>query len=174
MLTEFTTLSPFLEDPARVYSAREIAKLTDSNHITVSKKVQTYPFMTRAKNGPYLGFKVENTAEFKRLRLLYNLQKIWNSGLVEELNKLYDYPTVVLFGSFSTADQVKTSDVDVCVISPNTKEYTLETIRKKLGHNVQLFIKTKKQLQKMHTDNPQLLNSICNGIVLSGELEVFK
>ncbi len=35
-------------------------------------------------------------------------------------------------------------------------------------------IKSEKELTVMKKDNPYLLNSICNGIVLQGELEVFE
>ncbi len=173
MLKELSTLKPFFEDPHRVYSAREIAKETKSNHITVSKKLKELSFIERSKNGPYLGFKAKITGEFIQLRKIYNLQKLYDSKLLEELKSFYDEPTIILFGSFETATNTKKSDIDIAIISTNTKEFPKNKYEALLNHELQLFLYTKKDIQKMKTQHPDLLNSLCNGLVLNGEFEVF-
>ena len=174
MLKELTTLRLFFKDPSQVYSARELAKSAKMSHITVAKLLKQYNFITRAKNGPYVGFKAEPTAEFIRLRFLYNYQNIFESGLIDYLNTHFNHPTMVLFGSYAKAENIQTSDVDICVISQISDLPDLQKFETKLELPVQLFIKSKKELLAMKKDNSYLLNSICNGIILQGELEVFE
>ncbi|MGM5483222.1 MAG: nucleotidyltransferase domain-containing protein [Nanobdellota archaeon] len=173
MLTEITALSPFFQDPYKVYSAREIARETGINHITVSKRLGEFAFIKRERNGPYMGFKAKVTTEFVRLRWFYNMDKLFSSGFIEGIKTFYDLPTIILFGSYATATNTKQSDIDVAVISTHKKQMNLSEYEKCLGHKIQLFLYTKKDIEKMKVDNPELLNSICNGIVLNGELEVF-
>ena len=51
MLKEITTRLPFFEDPHKIYSAREIARKTGTNHITVSKRLGKFDFIGREING---------------------------------------------------------------------------------------------------------------------------
>ncbi|HDP74022.1 MAG TPA: nucleotidyltransferase domain-containing protein [Candidatus Woesearchaeota archaeon] len=173
MLKELTMLAPFFSDPSRAYSAREIAAKSGASHVTISKRLKRLPFIKREKYGPYLGFKAEITEEFTRLRWIYNMQKIWDSGLIEKLRSFYDEPDIVLFGSYAAAVNSRDSDIDIAVVSTHKKKLDCSGLEKKIGHKVQLFIYTKKDIEKMKSSQPELLNSICNGIVLSGELEVF-
>ncbi|MGM5483169.1 MAG: nucleotidyltransferase domain-containing protein [Nanobdellota archaeon] len=173
MLKEITTLSPFFENPYKVFSAREIARKTGINHITVSKKLREFVFIERAKNGPYMGFKAKFTTEFVRLRWFYNIDKLFNSKFIEKAKEFYDLPTIIIFGSYATATNTSQSDIDIAIISTHKKKMTLSEYEKFLGHKIQLFLYTKKDIEKMKKENPELLNSICNGIVLNGELEVF-
>ena len=173
MLNQITTLSPFFEDPYKVYSAREIARKTGTNHITVSKKLKELDFIKRDRNGPYLGFKAKITTEFLRLRWFYNMDKLFRSGFIEEANSFYDEPTIIIFGSYATATNTDKSDIDIAIIASHKRQMDISKFDDFLGHKIQLFQYTKKETEKMKKDNPELLNSICNGIVLNGELEVF-
>ncbi|MFT4312068.1 MAG: nucleotidyltransferase domain-containing protein [Candidatus Woesearchaeota archaeon] len=173
MLKDLTTLELFFIDPMRVYSARELAKNANMSHITIAKQIQKYDFIKREKNGPYLGFKAKIVPEFLRMRFFYNYQKIFKSGLIDFLNSHFDYPTMILFGSYAKAENVRNSDIDICIISQVENEPNLKKFETKLGLPIQLFIKSKSKLHDLKKDNPHLLNSICNGIVLQGELEVF-
>lgn len=173
MLKEITTLSPFFEDPYKIYSAREIARKTGINHITVSKRLGEFDFIGREINGPYMGFKAKFTTEFVRLRWIYNMDKLFSSRFIEKAKTFYDLPTIIVFGSYATATNTKKSDIDIAIISTHKKQMNISEYEKSLGHKIQLFLYTKKDIEKMKKDNPELLNSICNGIVLEGELEVF-
>ena len=173
MLKELTTLELFFQDPIKVYSAREIARASKISHITVAKKLKTYNFVERAKYGPYEGFKANITPEFTQLRFVRNYFKLHESGLVNYLLKAYNYPTILLFGSYATATQTPKSDIDILIIADKIDEVPLSEFEKKLGHNIQLFIHKKSEMEKLKKDSPQLVNSWCNGLILYGELEVF-
>ena len=171
MLKELQLLKPFFNDPNRSYSAREISKNCEISHVTIGKYLKEYSFIKRASYGPYLGFKAEQNEEFLQLKLFYNLETIRESKIIQQISKFYDYPTIVLFGSFATATNTAKSDIDLFIISTHKKEMNLND--KIFNHDLHLLIYTKKDVDKMKKDNPNLLNSICNGIVLQGELEVF-
>ncbi|MBI2632560.1 nucleotidyltransferase domain-containing protein, partial [Candidatus Pacearchaeota archaeon] len=106
------------------------------------------------------------------LKLYYNLEKIRTSHIIEEIEKLYDFPIIVLFGSFSSATDSIESDVDMCIISNIEKEFPIERYEKILNRKISLHIFTKNSFAKAKRLNKELINNICNGIVLSGELEV--
>ena len=106
------------------------------------------------------------------LKLYYNLEKIRNSNLIEELEKTYDLPVIVLFGSYASAMDDMTSDIDICLISNIEKEFSTEKYEKSLNRKVSIRQFNKNSWKKAKKLNPNLINNICNGIVLSGELEV--
>ncbi len=173
MLKELFMLKPFFEDPAKTYSAREVARITGISHITVGKRLNQYSFIKRSDYGPYLGFKAVKNDEFIHLRQMYNLQKLRESGIIEKISDFYDVPTIVLFGSYATATNNADSDVDLAIISTHKREMDTKEIDGLLNRKVHLLVYTQKDVTKMKKENPELLNSICNGIVLQGELEVF-
>ena len=66
----------------------------------------------------------------------------------------------------------KTSDVDICLISNIEKEFSIEKYEKVLNRKISVHKFNKNSWTKAKNLNPNLINNICNGIVLSGELEV--
>jgi predicted nucleotidyltransferase len=173
MLKELSTLSPFFNDPSKVYSARELSKIVGTNHVTLAKYLKSVPFIKREKFGPYLGFKAVLTEEFVLLRKVYNEFLLYDSGLVSELRKFYDEPTIIFFGSFSTASNTPESDIDLAIVSSHKKQINLASFEKFLAHKIQLFVYSKDEILKMKKNQPELLNNLCNGRILNGELEVF-
>lgn len=104
---------------------------------------------------------------YRDLKTYYNIRKIRNSGLIEELNKIYLKPTVILFGSACQGTDTDTSDFDLVVISEKTPKFQAKEFEKKLNHEIQMFnIKSIKDLKNKH-----LINNVLNGIVLQGELK---
>jgi len=106
------------------------------------------------------------------LKLYYNLEKIRNSNLVQDLEKVFDFPVVILFGSYASAMDDANSDVDICIISNIEKEFPTDKYEKILNRKISLHKFTKNLWNRSKKSNTNLINNICNGIVLSGELEV--
>ena len=106
------------------------------------------------------------------LKLYYNLEKIRNSSLIEDLEKAYDLPVIVLFGSYASARDDTSSDIDICLISNVDKEFQIEKYEKRLNRKMSLHKFSKDSWSKAKKSNPNLVNNICNGIVLSGELVI--
>jgi predicted nucleotidyltransferase len=101
---------------------------------------------------------------------LFNLSKLYSSGLIDLLISKYSNPTMILFGSYSRGEDVENSDIDIYIQSSNKEKLNLNNFEKKLQRNIQLFIL--KDLKGI--TNKELANNIINGITLNGFIEVFK
>ncbi|HLC64596.1 MAG TPA: ArsR family transcriptional regulator [Candidatus Nanoarchaeia archaeon] len=175
MERKLAILKPFFEDPNRKFSIRELSRILGINHTTVRQhlnKLVKEGFLDSKKGGVYSFYQPVLSKKTLNLKLYYNLEKIRNSNLAEALEKAYDLPVIVVFGSYATASDDMGSDVDICLISNIGKEFFLEKYEKILNRGVSLHKFSKKTWDRAKKSNPNLVNSICNGIVLSGELEV--
>ncbi len=167
----------FLDEPEKEFHVRQIAKLVEKSPTTVSKylkKLEKENFLISEKKLNHLFFKANSeNNKFKIIKLNYNLNGLFNSDVIDYLVKEFNYPeAIVLFGSFAKAENVPKSDIDLLIITSLKKEIELKKFEKKLGHKIQLFIYSKKEIEKMK--NKDLLNNFINGIVVYGFLEVFK
>ncbi|HLC87194.1 MAG TPA: nucleotidyltransferase domain-containing protein [Candidatus Nanoarchaeia archaeon] len=176
MEKKLTILKPFFEEPNRKFSIRELSRILKINHTTVRQYLNHLVkegFLSIKKEGLYSFYQLILTKKTLNLKLYYNLEKIRECGLVEDLENNYDLPVIVLFGSYASAMDDKTSDIDICLISNIEKEFLTEKYEKKLNRKISLHKFNKKSWQKIKKTNPHLGDNICNGIVLSGELEIY-
>ena len=169
----------FIEEPEKEFYVRELARILKKSPTTISSKLKEYSklgILNYEKKLNHLLFKANTESrKFKQIKLNYNLSNISESGLVEYLTEEFNYPkAIVLFGSFSKAENIKKSDIDVLIITALRKELDLSKYEKKLGHKIQLFIHSDKEIVSMQKTNKELINSWVNGIVIYGNLEVFK
>ncbi|MBN1376862.1 nucleotidyltransferase domain-containing protein [Candidatus Woesearchaeota archaeon] len=175
METNITILTPFFEDPERNFHIRELSRIVNINHTTVRKYLKEFVnkgLLKTQKKGIYETYAINKNKKFLNLKLFYNLEKIRKSGIVEDLEKYFDYPVIVLFGSYAFAQDNKKSDVDICIISSFEKEFETKKYEKTLNKKVSLHIFSEKTWKRLINKNPELANNISNGIVLSGEFEV--
>jgi len=112
---------------------------------------------------------------FKRAKIVYNLNFIYQRGLVEFLNEFYNNPkSIVLFGSFRKGEDVSGSDIDLAIESDDFKDYRILGLRqladfeKSIGRRIQIHEFNRKLVDS------NLFNNIANGVVLMGFLEVHK
>ena len=112
---------------------------------------------------------------FKRAKIVYNLNFIYQSGLVEFLNQSYNNPkAIILFGSFRKGEDTSSSDIDIAIESDVAKDYkvlglmALSDFEKVIGRSIQIHEFNRKSI------DDGLFNNIANGIVLMGFLEVRK
>lgn len=175
MERKITTLSLFFENPTKRYSIRELSRILKINHTTVRQylnKCVQEGFLSRKKGGVYTFYQFVLNKKALNLKGYYNLEKIRKSKIIEDLEKDYDFPVIVLFGSYASAMDDPTSDIDLCLISNIEKEFLTEKYEKKLKRKVSIHMFNTTSWEKAKKSNPHLINNICNGIVLSGELEV--
>ena len=101
------------------------------------------------------------------IKRFYTVRKIKDSGLIQELNKFYLKPAILLFGSASQGLDVENSDMDLLIISEKTKEFpNLKKFEKKVNKRIHLFVVREiKDLKNEH-----LINNILNGAILQGEV----
>ena len=102
------------------------------------------------------------TVELKRVE---NLRLIYESGLLDYLEVSFPGKTIVLFGSFSRGEDTTSSDIDIAIFAKN-KDIDLGKYEKVFMREINIqFV----AMQGMHKE---LLSNICNGIVLSGAIEL--
>ncbi len=112
---------------------------------------------------------------FAKSKIVYNLNFIYQSGLVEYLNTVYNHPkSIVLFGSFRKGEDLSNSDIDIAIENDSFKEYKSHGLRglsefeKAIGRNIQIHEFNRNLIEL------DLFNNISNGILLMGFLEVKK
>jgi predicted nucleotidyltransferase len=106
-------------------------------------------------------------------KIVYNLNSIYQSGLVEFLNDYYKNPrAIILFGSFRRGEDLSSSDIDIA-IENDFQKYELKTLPES-PELEKIFGKRKIQIHLLNRKNIDinLFNNIANGIILSGFLEV--
>ena len=110
---------------------------------------------------------------FIKSKIVYNLNLIYQSGLVEFLNTEFNHPrAIVLFGSFRKGEDLSSSDIDIAIETDASTEYevvkhkSLSEFENAINRSIQLHIFSRK-----HVDI-NVFNNIANGIVLLGFLEV--
>jgi len=171
MFKELNILKVFFESPNKEFNVREIARIIKIAPATASsrlKKLAKEKLLKekRERNLLIYGSNVDEE-KYKDLKVYYTLRKIKNSGFIEELNKFYIKPTIVLFGSASFGLDAEDSDIDFVILSEKNKEFPKkEKYEKIINRRLQLFvIRNIKELKNEH-----LINNVLNGIVLQGGL----
>ncbi len=169
----------FIKEPEKEFHVRQLSKLLKKSPTTISKYLKNLEkkgILKSDKRFNHLLFKADNeNKKFKKLKLNYNLELLEDSGLIDYLVKEFNHPeSIVLFGSFAKAENRSKSDIDLLIVSPLKKEIKLNKFEKRLGNKIQLFVHSKKEIEKIKSKNRELLNSWINGIVIHGYFEVFK
>jgi len=171
MFKNVNILKLFFERPSRRFNVREVARLVKISPATASKKLRSLAkagILKQERERMLLFYRANLESDlYQDMKLFYNIRKIRESGLLDELNKFYFKPTVVLFGSASKGLDTESSDLDLLILSEKKVGFPQkEKFEKKLGKSLQLFVfKTIKKIK-----NKELINSIINGVVLQGEL----
>ncbi len=169
-------LELFFEEPTEAFHLREVASRIDVAPRTAKKHLtdlEDEGFVESEEDGVYLRFKASRNQKFKDWKVLYNLRKTRDSGLVDFLNQKFNFPLIVLFGSASEGDDIGKSDLDIFILTESSEEVDLEDFERKIDSKIQLFVRTEEELEDMKENNPELLNNILNGIVISGYWELF-
>ena len=176
MESKVSILAPFFEEPNRQFHIREVAKIIGISHAAVRKhlkQLEKEGYLILKETKPYKTYKPNvSTRKYQNFKLYYNLEKITKSGIMEHFEKFYDYPTIILFGSYVQAMDDEKSDIDFCIISEVKGYPELEAYEKRLRRRVSIHLYDKNKWKQAKLKNPELINSICNSFVLSGQLEI--
>ena len=102
-----------------------------------------------------------------QLKRCENLRMIYESGLIEFLTDSFPGSTIILFGSYSRGEDTTSSDIDIAIIGRKEKMINLDGLEKLLERKINInFYDSMKDIHK------NLRENICNGIVLSGGIEL--
>lgn len=176
METKINILRPFFETPNAEFQIRELSRLLKINHTTIRQyflKLVKEGLIEIKKGKPYDYFKAKINKKFLTLKLFFNLEKLRESNLIEQIEKDYDYPIIILFGSYASATDDAKSDIDLFILTEIKKEHNYLKFENKLNRKIALHFFSRDKFNLAKSKNPELLNNIINGITLSGKLEVF-
>jgi predicted nucleotidyltransferase len=177
METKTNILTPFFENPNEEFQIRELSRLLKINHTTIRQYLLRFvkEELIETKEGkPYDYFKANISKKFLNAKLFFNLEKLRESGLIEQIEKDYDYPTIILFGSYASATDDSKSDIDLFILTEIKKDKDYSKFENKLNRKITLHLFSKDKFNSAKIKNAELLNNIINGITLSGKLEVFE
>ncbi len=148
---------------------REAARILHIAPATASSRLKKFAergLLKKRKERQLLLYKANLESNFYRdMKSFYNLRKIRDSGLLEDFDRFYLRPTVVLFGSAAQGMDTENSDFDFLIISENTKIFPYkDKYEKILRKPLQIFAaKSIKAIKNKH-----LISNMLNGIVLQG------
>jgi len=172
-------LNYFIKEPEREFYVRELAKFTKKSPTTISKylnKLKKDKLLISKKKYNHLLFKANTEDQvFKDLKLFYNIKKLRECGLIDYLIEEFNHPeAITLFGSFRKAENIPKSDIDILIITPLKKKIDLKKFEKILNHEIQLFLHSNEEIEKMKIQNKDLINNWINGIVVYGYWGLYK
>jgi len=153
------------------FSQRKIARILNVSPTAISN---TLP---RLEKKGFVKIKKDkemnlNLVEFNRgndkamnLKRVENIKDLYLSGFVDFISYNTLGCTAILFGSYSTGEDVFDSDIDIAIIG-STKKFNVGKFSKILGKEIRINYYTSLE----GLDNYFVL-SLCNGIVLFGGMD---
>ena len=152
------------------------AKIAKSNIGSILKGLEELKFIEITRLSNLWRIKANQIGlNFIRSKIIYNLDSIYKSGLIEFLENHFKNPkSIILFGSVRKGEDISKSDIDIAIESDDFKKYEVKELNelsefeKIFEKNIQLHLFNKKNV------DINVFNNIANGIILSGFLEVKK
>ena len=157
----------FMNNPSKEFHLRELSRLLKLSMPTIISATSAlsregWIIRTKSKVVTKVRANIENV-NFIRQKRIHNLEKTYNSGIVDYLSRAYKYPKgIILFGSFSRGDDVENSDVDIAVLTEKRKELNLEPYEKLLEKSISIHEISLDKIGKEFKSN------LTNGIMLEG------
>lgn len=147
---------------AKPHIGKILHELEQLDMITITKLTKIWRIKANQQNWNFI-----------KSKIVYNINFVYQSGLVEFLNEHFGTPkAIILFGSFRWGEDISTSDIDIAIEAEEIDEYKTMSLRelvefeKMIKRSIQLHIFNRKNVD-LH-----VFNNIANGIVLVGFLEV--
>ncbi|MAG47579.1 hypothetical protein CL617_03160 [archaeon] len=116
-----------------------------------------------------------NTNEWNyiKFKIVYNLNFIYTSGIVEYLTEFFNNPkAIILFGSFRRGEDTSDSDIDIAIWDNTVKEYKTVNVEELRDYEKEINRKIQIHLFNDKVVDVNIFNNIANGIVLLGNLKV--
>ena len=166
--TVLFVLDVFFDNPTREFHARELSRKTRLSIFTILVAIKTLArkdLIRVEKKGNLKIVAASHSIAFVRAKRIRNIEKMYDSGIVDYLIRAYDKPeAIVLFGSYGRGDDVEKSDIDIGIITSGHKELTLEKFERVLSRKISVHeFELKKISREFH-------NNLINGIILDGAM----
>lgn len=160
-------LAIFFDYPVREFYLRELSrelKLAMHTVISTTDILAKERLIIKTK-GKALTKVVANreNPDFIRHKRIYNLEKIYDSNLIDHLISSYNSPKmIILFGSYSKGEDTEKSDIDIAIAASKKMSLDLKKYEKELKRGISIH---EVDLSKISSEFKANLQ---NGIVLEG------
>jgi len=165
-------LNFFIENPTRRVRFREIERelqIPLPSVIRYIRELNAEGYARKEEIGKVIFYSADRSSQrFIIKKRSHNLEHLYGSGLIEYLREEFSNPLIVLFGSYFKGEDTEKSDIDIFIQGKEDKKIELKKYENALGRKIQLFFG-----KISGNSNKELANSIINGTVLNGYLEVF-
>lgn len=161
-------LGVFFDKPAYRYYVREIARITDLNPNTVLNiisQLEKEELVIREKKSYIVEVFANFSEKFKEKKRIFNLKKIYESGIISFLKKKFSPTLISVIGSYSMGEDSEKSDIDFVIISNIKNDLDLSLFEKFIGRNIHLIVADYKDF------SGEFYINLINGVVLYGYLE---
>ncbi len=171
MFSDKNILRLFFIDPVGEYSVRDVARklnISPSTASTYLKELERRKLLISRRFKNLLLYRANlDNSNFIILKISYTLYSLVKSGLIDELNKTYFMPVIILYGSAAKGMDTLTSDIDLCIITP---------FRERKIKNISIYEKALKR--SLHIIVVENINELKNlkkeiiekGIIIQGDL----
>ncbi|MBR9701991.1 nucleotidyltransferase domain-containing protein [Candidatus Pacearchaeota archaeon] len=166
--SEEKILGVFFNFPLEKFHIREIARLSKLNPNTVLnvlRNLENEKLIIRKKKSHIVEVSANLNEGFKRLKRINNLERIYESGIVDFLMEKFSPEAISVVGSYSAGEDVESSDIDIVVVTKGNSEISLSKFEKFLGRKIHLIITDYKSMSE------EFYINLINGVVLYGYLD---
>ena len=158
----------FFDFPTEKFHLRELARKTKLNPNTVIRTVKRL-----SKDGLIVSRKkihlvevfVNRNNEFKILKKIENIKRLYNSEIVDNLVEKFHPSLISVIGSYSTGDDIELSDIDLVIVSKEKKDFRVKNYEKKLKRKIHLIV------SDYNSFSDEFYTNLINGIILYGFVE---
>jgi len=165
-------LSVFFENPEKKFHLRELSRLTGlsiAGVIKIVKELKVAGLLKSKKERTVEIVEADFDRKFSYFKRAYNLLSLYDYGLIQKLNEFYEHPQcIIVFGSYADGTDLSDSDIDIAVITKIDILPNLSTAENMLKRKINILT------IDVGKAKPSFKNSLANGIVLSGYLELIK
>lgn len=158
-------LAIFFDNPTEKKYVREIAretKLNPNTILNIIKKLEKEELIKKEKKKHIVEIKANfENKKFRQLKRIYNLKRIYQSGLIDCLVREYSPELISVIGSYSIGEDIKKSDIDIVIVSKRKEEISMREFENKISRKIHLIISDYKFSEEFYTN-------LINGIVLYG------
>jgi len=165
-------LEIFFKSPNKSFHIRELSRLTGlstTGIIKIIKRLKKEGLLTSKKEKVTEEVKPTFNEKFYLIKRLYNFYFLYETGLIEYLKNFYEEPeAIILFGSYSKGLDTEKSDIDLCILTNKKNTPDLTNFEKKLNRKVNIINSNISNMER------GFKNSLANGIVIEGYIELIK
>lgn len=156
--------------PTTSFNGKELAQKLRVSQTTIAKRARRLSKLGLLTLDKKILLSIKLNREDKDifvLKRIYNLKRLYASGVVKALSADIPGITLILFGSYSYGEDTEDSDIDLALVGEKEKLLDITQFEKILGKKLSLHF-----YDSFASINKHLRNSIINGIVLNGAIKL--